>query len=74
LADDRAKITIDSEIDTGGIDKGFKDIDKKIAKSTEKTQKEFEKVEGAVEDTGKAAAKAAEEAVRGRWKTPPSGK
>jgi LysM repeat protein len=57
--DDRAKITIDTGINTGGIDKGFEDLNKKIAENAEKTQKEFEKVESVVEETGKSAEEAA---------------
>ncbi|MDR2048370.1 MAG: LysM peptidoglycan-binding domain-containing protein, partial [Treponema sp.] len=59
MADDRAKITIDSEINSDGIDKGFEDINKKISENVEKTQKEFEKVESAVEEAGKSAEEAA---------------
>jgi hypothetical protein len=64
LADDRAKITIDSEINTSGIDKGLEDINKKVEENAEKTQKEFEKVEEAVKGAGKTAEEAAEAAAR----------
>jgi LysM repeat protein len=59
--DDRAKITIDSEINNDGIDKGLADLNKKTGEYAGKSQKELEKAEGAFEGVGKAAGEAAKE-------------
>ncbi|MDR1410807.1 MAG: hypothetical protein LBI91_01220, partial [Spirochaetaceae bacterium] len=59
MADDRAKITIDTEINNDGIDKGIKEAGEKLEKYAGKAQEELGKAEGAFGDTGKAAEEAA---------------